>query len=157
MSRVDVSTLLFFDASCLIAAVISPTGGAGFLWGLCERGFLQAAVSQLVLTEVARNLASKLDPGYLELHRQQLRTCAPYMSPVPRLDGQPRMYPEINAKDEHVVAAALAIRADLILTLDRPLAKEIERAALDLPVRSPGDFIKLDLISHPFYSRLRQE
>lgn len=156
MNRIDASTILFFDASCLIAALVSPTGGSGFLWGLWQRGFLQAAVSQPVLSEVATNLASKLDPAYLERLEQQVRTCVPRIAPVPRLDEQPRRYPEINAKDEHVVAAALAISADVVLTLDRPLAREIERAELGIAARSPGEFIQHDLVTHPFYSRLRE-
>jgi predicted nucleic acid-binding protein len=157
MSRVDASTLIFFDASCLIAAVASPNGGAGFVWGLCERGFLQAAVSQPVLTEAATNLGTKFDPSYLERHRQQVSTCAPRIAPIPRLDVRPRRYPEINAKDEHVVAAALTVHADRILTLDRPLAQEIDRSGLGILARSPGEFLQRDLITHPFYSRLRQE
>lgn len=157
MGRVDRSTLLFFDASCLIAAASSPTGGAGFLWSLCERGFLQAAVSQAVLTETASNLVSKFDSSCLERHEQQLRSCAPHIAPIPLLDGHPRLYPQINPKDEHVVAAALAVRADAILTLDRPLAREIEQAALGISPRTPGDFIQFDLITHPFFTALREE
>ena len=157
VDRVDPSTLLFFDASCLIAAASSPAGGAGFLWGLCARGFLQAAVSQAVLSETASNLASKFDASCLERHQRQLRTCAPRIAPIPLLDRQPHVYPQINSKDEHVVAAALAVRADVILTLDRPLVREIERAALGIPAKSPGDFIQIDLTTHPFLAVLREE
>jgi predicted nucleic acid-binding protein len=157
MSRVDPSTLLFFDASCLIAAAASPTGGAGFLWRLCERGHLQAAVSQAVLTEAAANLGRKFDPSCLERHQRQLRDCSPHIAPIPLLDSQPRLYPQINPKDEHVVAAALAIRVDVILTLDQPLAHEIDRANLGIPARAPGDFIRLDLITHPLFDSLREE
>jgi predicted nucleic acid-binding protein len=157
MSRVDPSTLLFFDVSCLIAAAASPSGGAGFLWGLCQRGFLQAAVSQAVLIEAASNLGRKFDPSCLERRERQLQACAPHIAPIPLLDSQPRVYPHINPKDEHVVAAALAIRADVILTLDQPLAGEIDRAKLGIPARSPGDFIRLDLITHPLFSNLRQD
>lgn len=85
MGRVDTATLLYFDASCLIAAA----------------------------------------------------------------------YPGINRKDEHVVAAALEVRADFLLTLDQPLAEEIERCAVDIQVRSPGAFIRLDLVTHPLFDLLR--
>ena len=154
MSRVDSSTLLFFDASCLIAAAASPNGGAGFLWELCERGFLQGAVSQAVLAETEANLIHKFDAFVLERHRRQLQSGAPVIAPIPRLDVHPRRYPHINPKDEHVVAAAEAIRADFILTLDQPLAREI---ALEqgIPARLPGEFIRNELPQHPFYSRLR--
>jgi len=157
MSRVDASTRLFFDASCLIAVAVSPTGGSGFVWNLCERRLLRAAVSQAVLEEAASNLAGKFESHCLLRHQLQLRNCAPHIAPIHRLDVQPRLFPGINPKDEHVVAAAHAIHADFILTLDQPLAAEIERTALGIPARSPGDFIQLDLITHPLYSKSRDD
>lgn len=157
MSRIDSSTLLFFDASCLIAAAVSPTGGSGFVWGLCERGLLQAAVSQAVLVEAVSNLTRKFDQRCVDQHQQQLRSGAPRIAPIPRLDVQPRLYPEINPKDEHVAAAAWTVRADFILTLDQRLAEEIDRANLGIPARSPGAFIRCDLPMHPLFDSLRDD
>lgn len=156
MSRIDNTTILFFDASCLIAAAVSPAGGSGFVWNLCERGFLQAAVSQAVLTETRSNLVRKFEPKCLERHQLQLRTCAPRIARIPRLDTQIRIHPAINPKDEHVVEAAQEIGADFILTLDRPLLDEIERAELGIPARTPGEFIRIDLPSHPAFATLRE-
>jgi len=42
-------SLLFFDATCLIAAAGSPTGGSGFLLSVCLAGFLKAGSSPSVL------------------------------------------------------------------------------------------------------------
>ncbi len=63
----------------------------------------------------------------------------------------PRRYPAINAKDEHVVAAALAVHAAGVLTLDQPLAGEINAAELGLTAISPGAFIKTILPNHPAF------
>jgi predicted nucleic acid-binding protein len=71
------------------------------------------------------------------------------------LDVQPRRYPDVNAKDEHVVAAAVAIRADYILTLDQPLAEEINRAGLTVRAVAPGEFIKTLLPQHPAFESVR--
>ena len=57
---IDRNTLVFFDASCLIAAAGSPSGGSGFLLSLCARGYLKAAVSQPVLLEAQSNIQAKL-------------------------------------------------------------------------------------------------
>ncbi|HET9661176.1 MAG TPA: PIN domain-containing protein [Thermomicrobiales bacterium] len=157
MSRVDSSTLVFFDASCLIAAAVSSTGGSAFVWRLCERGLLSAAVSLAVLAEAESNLSAKFEPECLQRHRQQLRAGAPRVAPIPRLDVQPRLFPGINPKDEHVVAAAHAIRADILLTLDQPLAAEIERSGLGILARSPGECIRLDLPAHSLFASLREE
>jgi hypothetical protein len=56
---IDGNTLLFFDASCLIAAAGSTSGGCGFLLSLCSRGFLKAALSQPVLLETQRNIQAR--------------------------------------------------------------------------------------------------
>lgn len=49
-------TLLFFDASSLVAAAGSPTGGSAFLLLVCQKGFLRASSSQGVLIEAERNI-----------------------------------------------------------------------------------------------------
>jgi predicted nucleic acid-binding protein len=155
MGRVDGTTRLFFDASCLIAAAASPAGGSGFLWSLVERQLLRAVVSQAILTEVETNLARKFPPAALARHRTQLVAGAPGIAAIPRLDVSPRRYPAVNAKDEHVVAAALAAGTPFILTLDRPLKAEINGARLGVLAVTPGEFIVAHLPSHPSFATLR--
>jgi len=121
---IDRSSLLFFDASCLIAAAASPSGGSGFLWSLCERGLLSAAVSLPVPSEVEIDLQAKFPSAAFARHRRSLARVSFVLATVPPLDISPRRYPAINAKDEHVVAAAIATHAEHILTLDQPLAAE---------------------------------
>ena len=53
---VDHKTLLFFDASCLIAAAGSPAGGSSLLFSLCARRLLRGVVSQAVLLEAEGNI-----------------------------------------------------------------------------------------------------
>ena len=56
-------SLLFFDATCLIAAAGSPTGGSGFLLSVCQAGFLKACSAPSVLLEAERNISAKLPPA----------------------------------------------------------------------------------------------
>jgi hypothetical protein len=62
----DAETRLFFDASCLIAAAGSPSGGSGFVLSLCQRSLLRGAISPPVLIEARRNVRDKLGPEALE-------------------------------------------------------------------------------------------
>lgn len=157
MRSVDRDTRLFFDASCLIAAAASPSGGSGFLWSLVERRELRAVVSQAILTETETNLVRTFPPPALARHRRQMIAGAPELTAIPRLDVSPRRFPTINAKDEHVVAAAVTAGVSLIITLDQPLAREINRARLTVQARSPGDFIVHVLPSHPSFASLRDQ
>ena len=72
---VDRFTLVFFDASCLIAAARSPSGGSGFLLWRCARDFLRAAVSHLVLLEAKTNIVAKLPAAALATHRPNSSPC----------------------------------------------------------------------------------
>jgi predicted nucleic acid-binding protein len=144
----DPTELLFIDASCLIAAAASPSGGSGYLWSLCEQGLLRFAVSQPVLTEAETNLLRKFPPTALLQHRRQLARASLILAAVPPATHR---FPTINAKDEHVVAAALAVGATGVLTLDQPLAGEINGAGLGLIALSPGAFINHVLPRHPAF------
>ena len=66
------NSLLFFDATCLIAAAGSPTGGSGFLVSVCQAGFLKACSSPSVLVEAERNITAKLPPVALATYHLQL-------------------------------------------------------------------------------------
>ncbi len=145
---VDRTTLIFFDASCLIAAAGSPTGGSGFLLSLCAQGYLQAAVSIYVLEEAARNIQARMKPDAQTNYQALLRSgpfiIAPIPMPLP-------VFPPVNAKDIHVVAAAAAVAVAYLLTLDKGLLAEANQAGLGFPTLTPGDFIKTILPTHVEY------
>jgi predicted nucleic acid-binding protein len=145
---IDRTTLVFFDASCLIAAAGSPMGGSGFLLSLCARGYLQAAVSTYVLAEATRNIQTRMKTEAW-VNYQTLLTSVPFvMAPVPA--PLPTL-PPINSKDVHVVAAASAASTAYLLTLDKGLLAEANLAQLTFPALVPGDFIKTVLPLHVEY------
>ena len=154
--RIDRETFLFFDASCLIAAAGSPSGGSGFLLSLCARGLLRAAVSQPVLLEAERNVMAKLDGRALAVYRRWLSLIPMVIAPVPSDAQRQRYHQTVNEKDEHVVVATIAVGAPFLLTLDQPLAEEVRRAKLPIRACSPGEFIKKMLPQHVDYSTLRE-
>jgi predicted nucleic acid-binding protein len=108
-----------------------------------------------VLAETELNLLAKFPASALARHEQQQSSGTPLIAFVPRLNFAPRRHPAINAKDEHVVAAALTAEADFILTLDQDLCREINAAVLPVSALSPGEFIATKLPQHPDFARLR--
>lgn len=152
---IDHTTRLFFDASCLIAAAGSPQGGSGFLLALCGRELLRGAISHHVLREAEHNIQTKLPPPALDHFYEQVRVLPFLIAPVPVLDEPAAWHLHVNAKDRHVIAAALAIRAAYLLTLDQNLILETNRAALPILALTPGDFIRIYLPTHDEYPRLR--
>jgi predicted nucleic acid-binding protein len=147
-------TLLFFDATCLIAAAGSPTGGSGFVLSVGQAGFLKACSSPSVLVEAERNITAKLPVSALATYHLQLATTPLLLVPIPsrRLIQQ---HDPTFGKDAHVVAAARAAQVAYLLTLDRPLIKKVQQADLSFVAPTPGDFIRIILPTHPDSSSIR--
>lgn len=152
---VDDTTLVFFDASCLIAAAGSPTGGSGFLLSLCMRRLLRGAVSKAVLLEAERNIRTKLKHQALCAYHDLLQSASLIIAPVPHVPKGTTWLQIVNTKDAHVVASTLVVKAPYMLTLDQQLGDEIERTALTTEAITPGDFIRIVLPHHVKFSTLR--
>jgi len=148
---INRSTLVFFDASCLIAGAGSPSGGSGFLLSLCARGFLRAAVSQPVLLEAQRNIQNKLGEDALSRFYNFLAVVPFILVPVTEKEELRDYYKDINQKDIHVLAAANAVHSPFLITLDKGLLLEVARADLNITALTPSDFIKKILPTHVDY------
>lgn len=149
---IDRNTILFFDASCLIAAAGSPTGGSGFLLSLCARGYLRAAVSQIVLIEAQRNIQNKLGDEAINRFYILLAVVPFSLASLPDQMELERLASRVNKKDAHVIAAALVVRTPFLITLDQEFIREVNRAGFDLQAMTPGEFIKTVLTTHEAYS-----
>lgn len=152
---IDRTTLLFFDASYLIAAAGSPSGGSGFLLSLCARGVLSAAVSQPVLLEAQRNIQSKLGDRAMGTFYNLLAIVPFSLAPLPNKDEFAKLERLVNKKDVHVVAAALEIGSPFLLSLDKGFVLEVNKANLEIQAYSPGEFIKSVLPTHVDYPSIK--
>jgi hypothetical protein len=120
---------------------------------ICRRGWLQAAVSHQVLLEAERNLAAK-SPAALRRYHMLLADTPWILAAVPAPLPTAGWATVVNPKDQHVVAAALGVAADYLLTLDRALLAEVAQAGLRLVALDPGSFIKTVLPQHIDFGRL---
>jgi len=148
---IDRNTLLFFDASCLIAVAGSPNGGSGFLLSLCAKRLIKGAISQPVLLEAQRNIQTKLGDESLNTFYRFLTVTPLTLASIPGKSELKRIGSLITSKDAHVVGAAMVIKADFLLTLDKRLNLQVNQAKLGIQAISPGDFIKSILPSHTDY------
>ncbi len=154
--RTDRGTLLFFDASCLIAAAGSATGGSRYLLNLCAKGYLRAVVSQPVLLEAETNIAEKMPPAAMRAFHEILTSTPMLVAPVPRGRQLRRFREAVTEKDEHVVAAATASGAPYLLTLDKRLAQAVNKNLPQIDrALSPGEFIRVVLSTHPDFPSMR--
>jgi predicted nucleic acid-binding protein len=152
---INEKSLLFFDSSCLIAAAGSPSGGSSLLLAICARGFLTGAVSHAVLAEAEGNVLSNLQPQALSRYRQEILRIPLLVAPLPSTPERETAAPITGEKDAHVLASALHVGAQYLITLDKQLANRIGEEALSIHALSPGEFITTKLPNHPAYSSIR--
>jgi len=152
--NLDSSTLLFFDASCLIAAAGSRKNGSSFLLSLCTRGLPRGAVSQTVLLEAERNIQAKLRTEALQSYHQLPRMTPLILTSTPSPEELRRFQDRVSAKDVHVIAAAVGVSADFLLTLDKPLVEQVQAAGTALVAVTPGVFITTVLPTHVDHARI---
>jgi predicted nucleic acid-binding protein len=155
---IDQQTIVFFDSSCLIAAAGSPTGGSSMVLAICARGFLRGAVSHAVLAEAEGNILANLPPPALTRYRREILSIPFVVSPTPSTTKREAVASITGEKDAHVLAAALSVSAEFLLTLDKRLVSRVTEAAeLSIHALSPGEFITRQLPTHPVYPSLRGE
>lgn len=154
-TNVSRDTLIFFDASCLVAAAGSPSGGSAFILSVCARAFLKGAVSQLVLLEAERNVVEHFGPDFVTRYHRLIAMSPLDVVPTPPASEVQRAEGIVGAKDAHVLAAALLSRAPYLLTLDKGLERRVNVANLTLAAHSPGGFITTILPVHVDYPSIR--
>jgi len=135
---------VFFDASVLIAAGASPSGGSALAAEVCVRGLAKALVTRLVLWEAERNLHAKFPASALVEFYNLVGQLNPEVVPNPSPAEIHAAGKVVAAKDAHVLAGARAGNATHLLTLDRShfLGKKTHAAILPIVVCTPGEFLR---------------
>ncbi len=105
----------FRDSNVLFSGLYRPDSVPGLLLDRHTQGIISAAVSALVLDEVARNLLLKR-PAALPPLEELLHKTAFEIVPAPSADAIRAVAHCINARDAPVLAAAVACGADCIVS-----------------------------------------
>jgi predicted nucleic acid-binding protein len=151
---VSESTGVFFDASCLFAAAMSPNGGSGLIVDTCRRGFLRAVSSRSVLEEAERNIRGKCPLATLMAYRHLISTTPFTIVDAPSTVEAPR-FEDAFMEDAHVIASTLAAEAEVLLTLDRRLITRVRAGVFRFRVVTPKEFIDDVLPLHPDFASIR--
>lgn len=134
--------LVFLDASCWIAATLSPTGGAGKIVELASLGCLAVVVSPVVIGEVLKTLYEKFGQKELEDFVSSLVIPEFYSTLRPSNEECEAWSEVTDVNDCHVLAAALSSGCDFLVTLDkRHLLTNPVKNKFISPVLSPGEFL----------------
>lgn len=135
---------MFLDASVLVAASRSPTGGSALTIEVCQSRRFRAAVTARILLEARVNIADKSGETELVRFYQQLAALNPEMAPPPSENRLEECIPLTTKKDAHVLAAALKCGAEYLLSLDRRhlATSTVQAAGLPVLVVTPECFLR---------------
>ena len=141
-------TLVFLDASVLVAASRSPSGGSAVTMDVCNGRRFRGAVTTRVLLEARHNIAEKFEESELLRFYQQIAALDPHIAPPPSQGRTAECVPLTAEKDAHVLAAALECEAGYLVSLDRRhlVTHSVHSAGLPIRVLTPGDFLS-DVVS----------
>lgn len=133
---------VFLDSSVILAGMFRSEGGSGALIYAIELRLVDAYVSELVIAEVSRNLIRKGSSHASTKFNRLLDVGQITVVPDPTLKQVIRAEQLINVKDAPILAAALTVPIDILVTLDTkdfaPLRKQHD---IPFAVMTPGEFL----------------
>ncbi|MEI7902178.1 MAG: PIN domain-containing protein [bacterium] len=134
---------LFFDTSVYVAALLSPDGAAGELVRLAEAGAVAMVVSEEVITESDRVLASKF-PDLIQVSRKLWKDLSPEIAPAPSAEQTKSFSKKLHKGDAAILCAAHLAKVSAFVTWNtRDFMVPNVESLVDFPIVVPGDGLKL--------------
>ena len=137
------SPVVFLDASCLVAAVLSPTGGSFRLLQESSKKEIHLVINRYAFEEVSEVLARKY-PHHLLRFEQILAWSQIKIQQDPSAKQVAQYLPIIDPEDAPILAGAMRAKARFLVTLDRSdfMTATIRRANLPFIIVAPRDFFQ---------------
>ncbi len=133
---------IFFDASVIIAAILSPTGGSAKLLSFAKNKGLVAITSQTVIDEVIDHTekihkTSKEIFSYVKESRILVRERVTH-GEIEKLSGV------VDPTDAHLVVGARGSVCQYLVTLDKKhlLRKDVQKMVAPLRIVNPKELLR---------------
>ncbi len=135
---------VFLDASVLVAACASVKGASAYVLHFARQRKIKAFVSEDALGEMVKNVNLKLGDISEERLKTYLIKANLKLVDSPEAEAIALCEKFIHVKDAPILAAAIAKRVDILLTLDRKhfLIKSVADFAKPMKIFTPGDFLQ---------------
>lgn len=135
---------VYFDASIIIAAIISPTGGSALAFKLIKSGLIKGITSQTVVQEVLE----EDKPEKIKKSRQEVEEFIAQSGLIVRkmvTVNEIAPYRDlVDIKDAHIIAGANLTKCEYLVTLDKKhlLHPDIKEKFLPLLIVSPKELLE---------------
>lgn len=135
-------TRIYFDASVVIAAILSKTGGSAKLIQFVRLGVVVGVISQTVIAEVEEH-ASKIGKTSSEIRQFIQDNKIIVRKKISEAEEEP--YQGLVEEDDiHIVAGAKLTKCDYLVTLDKKhlLKDEVKKFVRPTKIVSPKDYLE---------------
>ncbi len=135
---------VFFDASVIIAAMFSPTGGSALLLQLVRSGEIIGIASQTVLSEIlTEEKFIKFKKAKEEIEKFIAKSGLLVREYI-TLEQIAIYKDEIDSEDAHLIAGAKLTKCEFLVSLDKKhlLRPEIQQKFLPLKIVSPKELLE---------------
>ncbi|MBU1322938.1 PIN domain-containing protein [Patescibacteria group bacterium] len=135
---------VFLDASVLVAASASVNGASAYILHLARQRKIKAFVSEDAVGEAVKNVNLKLAAAGKERLKTYLIKARLKLVDSPEAETIAACEKIIHFKDAPILAAAIAKRVNILLTLDRKhfLTKSVADFAKPMKIFTPGGFLR---------------
>lgn len=134
---------VYFDASVIIAALLSSSGGSAKLIECIRFGLITGITSQSVIDEVLKH-AEKMNISSDEIQRYIARSGMVVRKRVTTEEIKPYRQ-EVDPDDAHVIAGALLTHCTYLVTHDKKhlLKPEIQKRFMPLHILFPKELLSI--------------
>lgn len=134
---------VFFDASVIIAALLSPSGGSSELLKYIRLGKIVGITTQTVIEEILEeDKFQRIKKSQKEIEHFIARSRLIVRKPITTDDIEPYQG-LVDIEDAHLIAGANLTRCRHLVTLDKKhlLRPDIQKKFLPLKIISPGQLL----------------
>jgi len=135
---------VFFDASVIIAALLSPTGGSAQIFNFMKAGLIKGVASQTVIQEVLEeDKPQKIKKSKEEIEQFIAQSGIVVRKPV-TVDEIVPYQNLVDVEDAHLIAGANLTKCQFLVTLDKKhlLRSDIKQRFLPLSIVSPKELLE---------------
>ena len=140
---------VFFDASVIIAALLSPTGGSEKTLSFVKLGLIKGITSHTVIEEILEEKhLYKLKRTKEEIEKFIAESTLLIRKPITAAEVRPYLN-LIDPDDAHLIAGAVLTKCEYLLTLDKKhlLRPDIKEKFLPLRIVSPKELLE-DIVTN---------
>jgi len=138
----NLKVKVFFNASVIIAGLISPKGGSAKLLSRVKRGKLDAVISEIIIDEVLRHaLKIKIKRYILQ---KRINATFSNISESPD-EKSVRKFGKIvtDLGDAHVLASCNELGVDYLVTLDKKHILVLKEKIRKYKIVTPGELLQI--------------